>query len=199
VGHGSVACRRKGRAVLALAALVLAGCGAVARNDAPSAAQLSADYKGAPAPLAALHTKANKLLGGDSAAFRHELKALRGYPVVVNKWYSSCEDCQQEFSIFQRVAPRYGRTVAFLGDDLERPADGRAWLSKFPLSFPSYSDPTEAVAEDLGRAETRLAPVTYFYNRQGCQVYFHFGPYLSNASLEHDIRVYTAQPCLSSA
>jgi hypothetical protein len=32
--------------------------------------------------------------------------------------------------------------------------------------------------------------VTYFYNRRGQQVYYHYGPYLSVASLEHDIRLY---------
>jgi hypothetical protein len=35
-----------------------------------------------------------------------------------------------------------------------------------------------------------VAPVTYFYNRQGKEVYPHAGPYLSRASLEHDVRLY---------
>lgn len=196
MGHGSVACRRKGRAVLALAALVLAGCGAVARNDAPSAAQLSADYKGAPAALAALHTKANKLLGGDSAAFRRELKALRGYPVVVNKWASWCVPCQQEAAVFQEVAPHFARTVAFIGDDVDESSRGagESWLRGHPVSYPSFFDGSGSInhllANVLAPASFDFRPVTYFYNRSGQQVYFAFGPFLSDTTLEHDIRVY---------
>jgi hypothetical protein len=32
--------------------------------------------------------------------------------------------------------------------------------------------------------------VTYFYDGAGNQIFFHFGPYLSAASLEHDLRIY---------
>jgi thiol-disulfide isomerase/thioredoxin len=176
--------------VATLTAVLLSACGATPHSGALSNAQLRADYKGAPAPLAALFAKRDELLGGSAKAFEHELRALRGYPVVVNKWYSSCEDCRQEFSIFQQLAPRFGRRIAFLGDDVEGAGDGRAWLRKFPLSFPSYSDRTEAVDQTLSPAAAGYAPVTYFYNRAGKQVYFHFGPYLSVASLEHDIRLY---------
>jgi thiol-disulfide isomerase/thioredoxin len=175
---------------LTLAAIALAGCGASVRNAAPSTAQLRADYKGAPPPLVALFAKRDRLLGGGPAAFERELRALRGYPVVVNTWASWCQDCVEEFSIFQTVAPRFGRTVAFIGDDIEGAANGRGWLAKHPLSFPSYSDRGESVDRAIGAPTAGYAPVTTFYNRQGKQVYPHFGPYLSTASLEHDIRLY---------
>jgi len=87
------------------------------------------------------------------------------------------------------VAPRYARTVAFVGDDVND-GKGAAWLRKFPLSFPSYYDRSSTIDQALGPAAAAYAPVTYFYNRAGKQVFFHFGPYLSVASLEHDIRFY---------
>jgi cytochrome c biogenesis protein CcmG/thiol:disulfide interchange protein DsbE len=185
VGHGFVA----PLAAAALAALALGGCGAAPRDSALSESQLQSDYEGAPAPLAKLFAEQNKLVGGGAQAFERELKALRGYPVVVNTWASWCTDCRQEFSIFQRVAPRFGRTVAFVGDDFDD-GQGASWLAKFPLSFPSYYDRSKAIDQTLGTATAGYAPVTYFFNRAGKMVWPHFGPYLSVSSLEHDIRFY---------
>jgi cytochrome c biogenesis protein CcmG/thiol:disulfide interchange protein DsbE len=186
VGHGSL----RPAALTALAALAVTGCGASTRNGALSEGQLQTDYRGAPAPLAALFARQDKLLGGGPAAFERELRALRGYPVVVNTWASWCENCVAEFSIFQRVAPHYGKQVAFIGDDVQGASAGASWLEKYPLSFPSYSDRTESIDEAIGSATAGYAPVTYFYNRAGRLVYPHFGPYLSTSSLEHDIRLY---------
>ena len=148
---------RGGLCAVALASLALAGCGASARNAALSQSQLRADYRGAPAPLAALFARQNKLLGGGAPAFERELRSLRGYPVVVNTWASWCEDCRQEFAIFQRVAPAYARTVAFVGDDFND-GGGAKWLSRFPLSFPSYDDRREASTRRSGRRRRATRP-----------------------------------------
>jgi thiol-disulfide isomerase/thioredoxin len=176
---------------ITLAALTLAGCGALAHSAAPSASQIAADFKGAPAPLAALHDQANELLGGGASAFDAELRALRGYPVVVNKWASWCGPCRDEFPIFQRVAPQLGRRVAFLGDDVnDTTAAGKAWLRSFPVSYPSFADPSGAINNALGLDYASGTPVTYFYNAAGRLLYTHLGPYLSAASLRLDIRSY---------
>jgi cytochrome c biogenesis protein CcmG/thiol:disulfide interchange protein DsbE len=159
------------------------------RDSALTESDLRADYGGAPAPLAALFAQRNELLGGGARAFERELRSLRGYPVVVDKWASWCPNCQAEFSIFQRVAPAVAHSVAFVGDDVED-HHGVSFLRKFPLSFPSYADSTDGVDQALGAASAGYTPVTYFYNRRGQQVYYHYGPYLSVASLEHDIRLY---------
>ncbi len=172
-----------------LAVLALAGCGSAARSAAPSAAQLAADFKASPAPLAALHRQANELLGGGASAFATELHRLRGYPIVVNKWASWCGPCRDEFPIFQRVAPQLGRRVAFLGDDVkDTTGAGKAWLESFPVSYPSYSDPSGAINNALGPNYAFGTPVTYFYNAAGRLLYAHIGPYLSAASLQRDIR-----------
>lgn len=190
--HGSVAPKQISCAALALATLGLAGCGSAAHGGAPSAAQITADLRGSPAPLAALHAQANKLLVGGAKAFRAELRALRGYPVVVNKWGSWCTPCRQEFPIFQQVGALDARRVAFIGDDVNEPSTsaGAAWLRRFPVSYPSYADRSGAINEALGPASASYTPVTYFYDAAGKQVFFHYGPYPSAASLEHDIRTY---------
>lgn len=192
VEHGSVAPRQISRVALALAALGLAGCGSAAHGAAPSAAQIAADLRGSPTPLAALHAQANRLLGGGAKAFKAELGALRGYPLVVNKWGSWCPPCRQEFPIFQQVGALAGRRVAFIGDDVNEPnaASGATWLRRFPLSYPSYADRSGTINDALGAASASYTPVTYFYDAAGKQVFFHYGPYLSVALLEHDIRTY---------
>lgn len=172
--------------VLPLILLALAGCGAAVHGAAPDAATLAADFSGAPPPLAALHRHADALLTGGERSFARELRALHGYPLVVNKWASWCPPCRAEFPIFQRVAPQYARRVAFLGDDVND-TDGRSWLQRFPVSYPSFLDRSGTINDALGPAAASYTPVTYFFDRAGRQVYAHFGPYLSAASLRRDI------------
>src|SRR3981081_3351775 len=66
--------------------------------------------------LAALDAQANRLLGGGTAAFRKQVAALRGHPIVVNQWASWCGPCRFEFPFFQRLAaPNRGRPAVLGG------------------------------------------------------------------------------------
>jgi len=172
-----------------LAALALAGCGSQVHSAAVSPARTAAQLRGSPAPLAALHAQANELLGGGVRAFRTRLAALHGFPVVVNKWASWCSPCQSEFPVFQRVAVAFGRRVAFIGlDGNDHSAAARAFLHGFPVSYPSYFDPSSAIAGAI-HASTYF-PQTVYFDRSGRQVFDHLGPYENVRSLENDIRHY---------
>jgi thiol-disulfide isomerase/thioredoxin len=171
-----------------VAAATLAGCGSVARNAAPSPAQLAADLKGSPAPLAALHRQAGRLLGGGPRAVEARLRALRGFPVVVTQWSSTCEPCQVEFPYFQQLAAQLGRRVAFIGNDTGDSAGGAGgWMRRFPVSFPSYRDPDGTIALALSPYFALDTPVTYLYTRGGVQ-YSHVGLYTSEKILRQEIR-----------
>jgi cytochrome c biogenesis protein CcmG, thiol:disulfide interchange protein DsbE len=175
------------------AATLLAGCGSVAHDSAPSDAQRSADLRGSPPLLAALHRQADQLLGGGRPAFEARLHALRGLPVVVTQWSSTCEPCQAEFPYFQQLSASLGRRVAFLGVDASDDSSGGAkgWLSRFPVSFPSYRDSGMAIALALRVPFADDTPVTYFYTRsQKGLPYFHVGSYLSQHNLRQEIRHY---------
>lgn len=145
--------------------------------------------KGAPPPLAALHGQANALLGGDLPAFRARLRGLRGHPVVVNKWGSWCGPCRAEFPVFQRVGAERGRTVAFVGiDGHDNRGEAKAFLGRFPVTYPSYVDADENIARFLGAPNNY--PVTIFVDPGGRVVMRHAGPYESPQELGQDIKRY---------
>jgi cytochrome c biogenesis protein CcmG/thiol:disulfide interchange protein DsbE len=176
--------------VIAVGAITpAAGCGRSPVSAAPSPARVRAAFAGSPPPLAALHATANQLLGGGVSAFRRELAKLRGYPVVINKWGSWCGPCRFEFPYLQEAAVRFGRRVAFLGlDGEDNPGDARAFLRRFPVTYPSYQDPSQDLARSLH------APIGYpetvFLDRQGHMNFIHQGAYPNQAALLTDVSRY---------
>lgn len=176
--------------LLALATVTGAGCGSSSGGDYggkhPDYARALA---GSPAPLAALHSQANKLLPGGTGAYEERIAALKGYPVVANVWASWCGPCRFEFPVLQKLAARYGRRVAFLGVDSQDSNDGAAtFLEEAPVPYPSYTDPDKKIADSLGA--TLGLPDTAFYDRDGELVYLKQGPYAHPSELEADVRHY---------
>lgn len=143
----------------------------------------------APGALGGLYSQANQLLAGGKPAFEKRLSALRGHPVVVNKWASWCVPCQSEFPVFESVAAKEGTKVAFLGvNGKDVDAAARRFLAKRPLPFPSYTDPDETIARALEIPQNY--PMTVLLDRRGRMAYIHPGPYRDDAALERDIERY---------
>jgi cytochrome c biogenesis protein CcmG, thiol:disulfide interchange protein DsbE len=176
---------------LALSAALLAGCGSGSGppSAAPRPAEAARSLAGSPPPLVALHRDANRLLGGGPGALRARLRGLRGHPVVVNKWASWCGPCRAEFPFFQRLSVELGRSVAFIGvNSNDSDGDARAFLRRYPVSYPSYSDPDQKVAKVF--AGPLGFPSTAFYDAAGKLTFVHQGEYASEAKLREDIRRY---------
>lgn len=145
--------------------------------------------RGAPAPLAALHAKANQVLDASPSSFEDVLADLKGHPVVVNKWASWCGPCRFEFPLFQSQALKRGKQVAFVGlNSGDNREAAESFLRGLPIPFPSYEDPDEKIAQAI-RAPKNY-PITVFYDKRGEQQYAHQGGYRSEADLAGDIERY---------
>jgi cytochrome c biogenesis protein CcmG/thiol:disulfide interchange protein DsbE len=183
---------RHAKLLLALAIAValgaLAACGG--SGDQTTAAQ-TPDYRaaldGAPKPLARLYSHGDRLVTAGTQAFQAQLDAVRGYPVVVNKWASWCEPCRKEFPYLQRLSARFGKRVAFIGVDAnDSNAAANTFLEEFPLPYPSFTDPDQDISRLLGA--TAGFPATAFYDAAGQRVFVKQGQYASQADLAADIR-----------
>ncbi len=162
------------------------GSNSTQRGATPSLTAAQHALAGSPPALDALHHDANRLLPG--SGLTAQIKALRGHPVVVNAWGSWCAPCRAEFPVFQRVSAQLGKRVAFLGLDVQDPrADAAKFLTANPVSYPSYEDFDQAIANRYGLIGT---PSTIFYDARGRKVFLHSGPYRSDAVLRTDIKRY---------
>jgi cytochrome c biogenesis protein CcmG/thiol:disulfide interchange protein DsbE len=175
------------------AALALGGCatsGAGNPDSRISTQQATQPIPGAPPQLAAIRAQGNQLLSGGTDAFDQRLQALRGTPVVVNKWASWCGPCRFEFPWFQSLAEKRGGQIAFLGVN-GNDSDGAAkqFLSELPLPYPSYTDPDLHIAQNLG-GPTQAFPTTAFYDRSGKLVFSHPGVYQNEQELIADVNRY---------
>ena len=175
------------RLLVSLAAVLIAlgGCGA---DDPESTPAAEVAFEHAPRPIAALYEQQNELLDGGANAFKARLDKLEGYPVVVNKWASWCAPCRQEFPYFQRQAAQLAKKVAFIGvNSNDNDDNARRFLEEYPVSYPSYKDPSLDIAEML---EGIAFPTTAFYDKKGELAYSKQGAYASEADLVEDIERY---------
>ena len=172
--------------------IVQAGGGKTEKTNqaGPALAEMQRQLSGAPAPLSALHARGAALeTGGGERAYRRELEQLRGYPVVVNAWGTWCAPCRDEFPLFARVATKLGKSVGFLGLNVnDNNDDAREWLGKRPVPYPSFEDGNSRIVQQEGAIGG--LPVTIFYDKDGERVFTHQGQYRTDEDLIADIRRY---------
>lgn len=185
--------KRLAAACACLALALAAGCGSSTGGDYggqhPDYAQALA---GSPAPLAALHRQADRLLGGGQGAYEKRLAGLRGYPAVVNFWASWCGPCRFEFPLFQKAAAAEGKRIAYLGVDVSDSDDAAAtFLEEAPVPYPSYTDPGKDIADGVG-ASLGL-PDTAFYDARGKLVYLKQGPFHDLGELRDAVARYAVR------
>ena len=112
--------RGSGAAAVAIAAMILAGCGGQRQGDAPGGG-------GEPAPAAASRAPV-EVRQVDHAGLMREIERHRGRVVVLDCWSTSCPPCVKEFPALVALAAAHGDRVQCLSlcfdyDGLGKPAD----------------------------------------------------------------------------
>lgn len=93
------------------------------------------DLTGEQIPLAFLET----LDGGRIGTV--EL-VMRGKPLLVNIWFSTCQPCKREMPALQKAFENYGDRVEFVGVNPQDPADRlTSFTQEFGVTYPQYRDP----------------------------------------------------------
>lgn len=154
-----------------------------------STAAVKRELAGSPPKLAAIHAQADELVGNMSA-LEARIRSLRGYPVVVNIWYSTCAPCRAEFGLLASASAQFGRRVAFLGADLsDSTSDALAFLKQHHVSYPSYPITLDNVTSLVPQGLSGT-PTTIFFNAAGHQTYVHSGQYESQGTLDSDVNAH---------
>lgn len=176
-------------AVLVIGLIQAGGSSGDDEAPVPSLAEARERLQGAPAPLAALHADANRLVAASPSDLEATLRRLRGHPVVINQWASWCGPCRLEFPVFQRLSAELGREVAFLGlDSKDHDAEAKRFLAAHPVSYPSFADPDVKAARSVGAGLSW--PTTVFYDKSGTRTYVKQGQYADDDALRADVERY---------
>ncbi len=115
---------------------------------------------------------------------------LPGVSVVINQWASWCTNCKFEFPFFQQAARQDVGRVAFVGlDSQDSHSNAQAFLSHFPVVYPSVFDPNASQAQSLGGGQGW--PTTIYLNARHQITNIHEGAYPTLQALQQDVARYT--------
>jgi cytochrome c biogenesis protein CcmG/thiol:disulfide interchange protein DsbE len=113
------------------------------------------------------------------------LSDLRGRPVIINFWASSCGSCVEEFPLLARAAAAHEQDgLAIVGVVFrDRSEAARDFMARMGATWPGVMDPGEVLATKFGIIGP---PDTFFIDRDGVLVGRQLGQ-LSAADLDRGL------------
>lgn len=144
------------------AAAVVAACLVWSRPAGPAALGPALGFSRVTRPAPAFDLAA---LDGHGSV---RLAALRGRPVVVNFWSSSCAPCKQESPAIARVATAVRGKVTFVGiDTFDSKSAARAFAARTHMTYLLAYDPTGSAASHY---RVPALPETVFLTSSGTKI-----------------------------
>ena len=164
--------------VLAIALLLLAGCGQ--ETSALPGDGLVVDCTSIQTIATSNESTVLPCLDGSTDV---DLGQIKG-PALVNVWGSWCEPCKQEMPIFVDFYTRHGQSVSLIGIDVEESdiEDGRAFVKQYGMKWPNLYDAQGTTRATLGMG----VPITLFIDAQGEIVYRKIGIVATIEELEKE-------------
>jgi peroxiredoxin len=131
-----------------------------------SAGAAGATEIGKPAPAFSA-----RALAGDK---NHSLAQYRGKVVFLDFWASWCGPCTTSLPMLEELRREFpADAFQILAVNVDKdPGKARAFLARFPIGYPSVSDPEGKLPETYGLS---TMPSSYLIDRQGVVRYVHEG------------------------
>lgn len=134
----------------------------------------------------AIDSPAPELAVMDAAQQKMTLESLRGQPVVVEFWSSTCGACLVMMKAWQKYADEHPDKMRFVGVGIKPyPEDLPAFANKLNVSLPLGLDQLGITQE---RYQVEATPMTYFIDRQGILREIHVG-YSPDMDLDHYVNL----------
>jgi peroxiredoxin len=112
-----------------------------------------------------------RALAGDK---NHSLAQYRGKVVFLDFWASWCGPCTTSLPMLEELRQEFpADAFQILAVNVDKdPGKARAFLARFPIGYPSVSDPEGKLPETYG---LETMPSSYLIDRQGVVRYVHEG------------------------
>lgn len=134
----------------------------------------------------AIDSPAPELAVLDASQQKMTLESLRGQPVVVEFWSSTCGACLVMMKAWQKYADEHPGKMRFVGVGIKPyPEDLTAFANKLNVSLPLGLDQLGITQE---RYQVEATPMTYFIDRQGILREIHVG-YSPDMDLDHYVNL----------
>lgn len=105
-----------------------------------------------------------------------DLSSLRGHPVLINFWATTCPGCVEEIpelaKLYDRLSPK-GFEIIGVAMSYDVPSQVRAMQHDRNIPYPITIDSTDAISKAFGTI--RLTPTSFLINPAGHVVYQKIG------------------------